>query len=620
MTATVHISRDALFEEDAKWDWSNHSEGISTLTFNPGLSVESIDEGSSHPQDDRDEDHEETSVGEATPQSEPEPRRYKSLSQLYSETDPVQAEEEDCLLISEEPSSYAEAAREEVWKRAMKDEMEAIDRNHTWELVVPPPNCKPIGLKWLFKVKKSAKGEILRYKARLVVKGYSQRHGIDFDEVFAPVVRFEYIRVLIAVAAQEGWTLHHLDVKSAFLNGEVEEELYVKQPEGFLIEGREEWVLRLKKALYGLKQAPRAWYFKLHKCLLSLGFTKSRHEQTVYLKFSSDHKLIVGVYVDDLIVTGTRSEDVKTFKARMAEKFEMSDLGSLSLYLGIEVYQRSDGIYLSQAGYARHILESQGLQDCHSVQTPLEGRIKLSKAGGDALTNSTNFRSIVGSLRYLTHTRPDLLYSVGILNRYMEHPTSDHLAAAKRVLRYVKGTLDFGLRYPKYDSHDAIFGYSDSDFSGDMDDRKSTSGYVFFLGSSILCWGFVKQKTVALSSCEAEYIAATTATCQGIWLNRLVSELRGEEEKAWKLFIDNQSAIILSKNPVHHSRTKHIDTRYHFIRQCVEEKRTVVAYVKSEDQLADILTKSLGRLKFLEMRKRLGVQNTEAEKLEQGGE
>ena len=262
----------------------------------------------------------------------------------------------------------------------MKDEMEAIDRNHTWELVVPPSNCKPIGPKWLFKVKKSAKGEILRYKARLVVKGYSQRHGIDFDEVFAPVVRFESIKVLIAMAAPEGWTLHHLDVKSAFLNGEVEEELYVKQPEGFLIEGREEWVLRLKKALYGLKQAPRAWYFKLHQCLLSLGFTKSRHEQAVYLKSSSDHKLIVGVYVDDLIVTGTRTEDVKIFKARMAEKFEMSDLGSLSLYLGIEVYQRFDSIYLSQAAYARHILESQGLQDCHSTQTPLEGRIKFSKS------------------------------------------------------------------------------------------------------------------------------------------------------------------------------------------------------------------------------------------------
>ena len=202
----------------------------------------------------------------------------------------------------------------------------------------------------------------------------------------------------------------------------------------------------------------------------------------------------------------------------------------------------------------------------------------------------------------------------------MENPTSDHLSAAKRVLRYVKGTLNFSLRYSKHKSYDALCGYSDSDFASDMDDRKSTSGYVFFMGSSIICWRSMKQKTVALSSCEAEYIAATTATCQGIWLNRLINELKGVEEKPWKLLVDNQSAITLSKNPVHHSRTKHIDTRYHFIRQCIEEKKTVFAYVKSEDQLADILTKSLGRLKFLQMRERLGVQNTEAEKLEQGGE
>ena len=426
--------------------------------------------------------------------------------------------------------------------------------------------------------------------------------------------------MLIAIAAQEGWILHHLDVKSAFLNGEVEEELYVKQPEGFLIEGREQWVLRLRKALYGLKQAPRAWYFKLHWCLLSLGFIKSQHEQAVYLKSSSIHKLIGGVYVDDLIVTGTMSEDVKIFKEKMKEIFEISDLGSLSMYLGIEVDQRPDCIYLSQAGYARHIVESQGLQNCHSAQTPLEGRSKFSKAGGGTLTDSTKFQSIVGSLRYLTHTRLDLVYSVGLLSGYMETPTSDHISAAKRILRYVKGTLNFGLRYSKYQTLDPLVGYSDNYFAGDMDDRKSTSGYVFFMGPSILSWSSLKHKTVVLSSCQMEYIAATTAAYQGIWLNRLISKLKGVEEKAWTLLVDNQSAITLSKNPVHHSRTKHIDTRYHFIRQCIEEKRTIVAYVKSEDQLADILTKSLGRLKFLEKRERLGVLNTDVEKQEQGGD
>ena len=389
--------------------------------------------------------------------------------------------------------------------------------------------------------------------------------------------------MLIAIAAQEGWILHHLDVKSTFLNGEVEEELYVNQPEGFLIEGREQWVLRLKKTLYGLKQAPCAWYFKLHRCLLSLGFIKSRHEQAVYLKSSSIHKVIFGVYIDDLIVTGTRAEDVKIFKEKMKEIFEMSDLGSLTMYLGIEVDQRPDCIYLSQAGYARHIIESQGLQDCPSAQTPLEGRSKFSKAGGDTLTGSTKFRSIVGSLRYLTHTRPDLLYSVGLLSRYVETPTTDHLSVAKRILRYVKGTLNLGLRYSKDQTLDSLVGYSNSDFAGDMDDRKSTLGYVFLMGSSIISWGSLKQKTVALSSCEAEYIAATTAACQGIWLNRLISELNGVDETLWKLLVDNQSAITQSKNPAHHSRTKHIDTRYHFIRQCIEEKRTAVAYVKSED-------------------------------------
>ena len=361
VNATVHISRDVLFEEDAKWDWSYHAKGISTLTFNPGLSVESIPEDRSHTKRYLDEDHVENSVEASTPQSEshePKPCRYKSLTQLYSETDRMQVEGEECLIMFEEPSTYVEAAREKVWKRAMKEEMEAIDQNQTWELVTPPPNCRPIRLKWLFKIKKSAKGEILRYKARLVVKGYSQPQGIDFDEVFALVVRFESIRVLISISAQEGWILQHLDVKSAFLNGKVEEELYVKQPEGFPVEGKEQWVLRLRKALYGLKQAPRAWYFKLHRCLLSLGFIKIRHEQAVYLKSSSIHKLILGVYVDDLIVTGTRTEDVKIFKEKMKETFEMSDLGSLSMYLGIEVDQRLDCIYLSQARYAPHIIEN----------------------------------------------------------------------------------------------------------------------------------------------------------------------------------------------------------------------------------------------------------------------
>ena len=258
VNASVHISQDVIFEEGAKWDWSNRGESVPTLTFMIELCVESSMEDQISLGEDVEAERMENYDEEPASHSESEesePLRYKSVAQLYSETNPMQAEGEECLLSFEEPSTYGEAACEEAWNKAMKEEMEASDRSQTWELVAPPPNYRPIWFKWIFKLKKSAKGEILRHKARLVMKGYSQRQGIDFDEVFALVIRFESIMVLIANAAQEGWTLHHLDVKSAFLYGEVEEELYVKQPKGFLVVGREHWVLMLRKALYGLKQA-----------------------------------------------------------------------------------------------------------------------------------------------------------------------------------------------------------------------------------------------------------------------------------------------------------------------------------------------------------------------------
>ena len=234
----------------------------------------------------------------------------------------------------------------------MREEMLAIDRNNTWELEIPPPNCRPIGLKWIFKLKKNSQGEVIKHKARLVVKGYSQRKGIYYEEVYALVVRFETIRILIALAALKGWQIHHLDVKSAFLNGEINEVIHVKKPEGFLVKGKDGHVLRLKKVLYGLKQAPRAWYFKLYTCLISLGFIKSNHEQSLYLKRSDTNTIIVGVYVDDLIVTGLSSVGIENFKAEMTREFDMSNLGSLSSYLGIELKQSKEFIFLSQTTYA----------------------------------------------------------------------------------------------------------------------------------------------------------------------------------------------------------------------------------------------------------------------------
>ncbi|XP_078439884.1 secreted RxLR effector protein 161-like [Wolffia australiana] len=258
--------------------------------------------------------------------------------------------------------------------------------------------------------------------------------------------------------------------------------------------------------------------------------------------------------------------------------------------------------------------------DCKAVSTPLEPRAKFTCNERNTMVNTTEYRSLFGSLRYLTHTRPNLLYSVGILSRFMENPAQEHFNGVKRVLRYVKGTIDFGLFYKKGDLNTELMGFSDSDFAGDVSDRRSTSGYIFFLNGMAVRWSSQKQHIVALSSCEAEYIAATEASCQAIWMNRWISEMKGEGQKPVKLMVENQLAITLSKNPVHHNRTKHIGTRYHFIRLCVEERKIEICYVPMEDQLADIFTKALGKLKFEEMRGRIGVQCLRTEELEQGGD
>ena len=618
INSKVVISRDVVFEENEKWNWSTNGENSHSLMFLPNFLSDQTHEEESQPSDEEEEASVEVTSSSHTSSDIHSPR-YKSLTNLYSETSPIIQDEEAHLLSGEEPLSYAETASEEAWMRAMREEMLSIDRNDTWQLEFPPPNCRPIGLKWIFKLKKNPQGEVIKHKARLVVKGYSQRKGIDYEEVYAPVVRFETIRLLIALAALKGWQIHHLDVKSAFLNGEINEVIHVKQMEGFLVKGKEGYVLRLKKALYGLKQAPRAWYIKLHSCLISLGFVKSKHEPSLYLKQSDSHFVIVGVYVDDLIVSGSSSAGIENFKGEMTRKFDMSDLGFLSSYLGIEVKQGKKFIFLSQTSYAQRLLEHANLGECSAVATPLEARVKFTQEERGSKVNPTLYRSLISSLRYLTHTRPDILFAVGILSRHMENPTQEHYTGVKRVLRYLKGTENYGLFYKKGDLRGELIGYSDSNFAGDSNDRKSTSGHIF-LGGMAVSWSSQKQSIVALSSCEAEYIAATSATCQAVWMSRLLGELMRNEVMKATLLVDNQSAITLSKNPVHHNRAKLIDTRYHFVRQCVEDKKIEIEFVRSEDQLADIFTKALGKMKFLEMCHRIGIRSTPMEELEHGGE
>jgi len=498
--------------------------------------------------------------------SETPPKHYRSLNEIYDDTSEIELEldsEGEALLVEvEEPTRYANAAGNPDWEKAMENEIQSIEKNGTWALTELPAGHRPIGLKWVFKLKKNAEGEVLKHKARLVAKGYVQKQGVDYEEVFAPVARLDTVKLLLALAANRGWEVHHLDVKTAFLNGELEEEVYVSQPEGYAVRGKERKVYKLSKALYGLKQAPRAWNIKLDRSLKELGFIKCFSEQAVYKRGIGKTAIILGVYVDDLIVTGSEKQEIEMFKKQMTDKFEMSDLGLLSYYLGIEVDQQKDFSTLKQSGYAKKVLERFGMHDCNPSKVPMDLGTKLYDDKSGQRVDATKYRRIIGCLRYLVHTRPDLAYLVGVASRYMEKPTTLHMLVVKKIVRYLRGTVDLGLVYTLGEKQEEIVGYSDSDNGGDLGGRRSTAGMAFYLNESLITWGSQKQKTVALSSCEAEFMAATAAAQQALWLRNLYSKLTATKPFVVPLYVDNISAIELMKHPVFHGRSKHIDIKY----------------------------------------------------------
>lgn len=620
----ILVSRDVTFEEEKAWPW-NQSKGEAneqTPQFAVLESQESDGENQTSTEGTYATDND-MSQNLATPEARSqglrlssenyddstEPRHTRKLTDIYNDTEEVELDEELYLMGVEEPASFRQAVEDREWRKAMEKEIESIEKNNTWELSTLPTGQKVIGLKWIFKLKKDADGRIVKHKARLVAKGYVQEHGVDFEEIFAPVTRLETVRLLLALSAKNNWEVHHLDVKTAFLNGELKEDVYVAQPEGFEKVGKEHLVYKLIKALYGLRQAPRAWYAKLNSCLENLGFTKCPYEHAVYTRKEGGETLIIAVYVDDLLVTGSDKDLIEMFKEQMSSNFEMSNLGRLSYYLGIEVKQSEGYIELKQTGYARKILEKAGMNDCNPAKYPMDPKELLTKDEGGTAVDATQYKSLVGGLRYLVHTRPDIAYSVGVVSRFMERPTKLHVNAVKRILRYVKGTLQFGLTYSKQGGNNVLLGYSDSDLGGNLDDRKSTGGVVFYLNESLITWVSQKQRCVALSSCEAEFMAATSAACQGIWLRNVLAQITGESIGPVTLCIDNRSAIDLAKNPVFHGRSKHIDIRFHFIRECVERGEVILKHVPSHEQRADVLTKALTTIKFEKLRSLPGVEN-----------
>ncbi|GAU29902.1 hypothetical protein TSUD_379930 [Trifolium subterraneum] len=567
----IIISRDVIFEENHSWDWNSEGKKRSD-------------------KQDSDDDIE----IETTSEEEESTENLQNLAVYTTNND---------------PKSFGEAEKLDVWRKAMDQEMEAIENNMTWELTTLPDRANTIGVKWVYKTKYNEKGEIEKHKARLVAKGYSQKHGIYYDEVFAPVARWDTIRAILALAAKENWKVFQLDVKSAFLHGELTRDIYVEQPPGYQ-KGNKDMVYKLKKALYGLKQAPRAWYSKIEAYFTVEQFKKCSHEHTLFVKYGSNNKtLIVSLYVDDLICTGNDLSMIHDFKESMKKNFAMTDLGKMKYFLGVEVTQSEDGIFIHQHKYALEILKRFGMENCNKVCSPIVPGCKLSKDENGSATDAKRFKQMVGCLMYLLATRPDLAYSICLVARFMERPTVMHIAAVKRIMRYLKGTLTDGIMYKHTnDKRLELIGWSDSYYAGDLNDRKSTSGYVFMLGTGAISWSSKKQPIVTLSTTEAEYVAAAVCACQCIWLKNVLNHLQITHNNGIVIYCDNSSSIKLSKNPIMHGRCKHIDVRFHFLRNLTKDGIVELKHCKSQEQLADLMTKPLKLEAFLKLKEGLGMQ------------
>jgi hypothetical protein len=507
-----------------------------------------------------------------------------------------------------EPQTVKEAlacADADLWQQAMDDEIRSLLENQTWIWEPIPPGVRPVPVKWVFKIKRDASGNIERYKARLVAKGFLQREGVDYTEVFAPVSKHTSLRTLLAIVAAKDLELQHLDVTTAFLNGDLDETLYMQPPPGY--ERGPGIGCRLQRSIYGLKQAPRQWYSKLKTELQTIGFTVSETDASLFIHQGKDGPTYVLVYVDDLLIAGSPSGTASVVRI-LQETFKVRNMGSATFFLGMDIVRNREmgTIHLGQHRYSSDLVKKFGLEAGKTKSVPMSATSKLCKEAGTPLNPGNQFSELVGGLLYLSVcTRPDITQSVGALARYMSCPTTMHWEAAKHVLRYIAGTLDFGIRFGGGNADD-LLGYCDSDYAGEVDSRRSTTGYVFILNGGVISWSSRLQPTVAASTTEAEYMAAASAVKEALWIRKLLPDL-GIKINVVCIMCDNQGTIKLLKNPIASNRSKHIDVIHHFARDRVARGEVHFEYVATDEMLADCMTKPLPTLKFEFCRDGLGV-------------
>ncbi|XP_060207861.1 retrovirus-related Pol polyprotein from transposon RE1 isoform X1 [Lycium barbarum] len=466
------------------------------------------------------------------------------------------------------PHNPVTALRDPNWKMAMDDKFDALIKNKTWELVPRPPNMNVIRSMWIFTHKEKSNGDFERLKSRLVGDGKTQQVGIDCGETFSPVVKPATIRTVLSISLSKKWPIHQLDVKNAFLHGELKETVYMHQPLGFRDLTHPDYVCLLRKSLYGLKQAPRAWYKRFADYVSSLGFSNNRSDNSLFIYKKGSDMAYMLLYVDDIIFTASSDSLRCSIMALLASEFAMKDLGPLNYLLGIRVTRHKDGMFLSQRMYAEEIIDRAGMSSCKGTSTPVDTKPKVSGSSGAPYDDPNHYRSLAGDLQYLSFTRLDISCAVQQVCLHMHAPRQVHMHALKRIIRYIQGTLDYCLHlYPS--SVTDLLSYTDADWGGCPDTRRSTFGYCVFLGDNLISWSSKRQPTLSRSSAEAEYGGFANVVSESCWLRNLLLELHCPIHKATMVYCDNVSAIYLLGNPVQHQRTKYIDMDIHFVRDKV---------------------------------------------------
>ena len=492
----------------------------------------------------------------------------------------------------------------------MKEEYDALMKNETWELVKKPENAPIVDCKWVYRVKQDKDGNVTKLKSRLVARGFSQQYGVNYWESYSPVIKNSTLRLLLAIAVEEDYFIEQIDIKNAYVNSDLEELIYMRQPDGFVI--GENMVCRLKKSLYGLKQSGYQWNKLLNEKLIKvLGFKRLKSDPCVYVKVRENEKIIIAVYVDDLLFFGKKRSELIKIKSKINKIFAIDDLGECKFVLGLSVKRGSDWLSLNQRQYILDMLQDYDMMACNVVTTPLVQGQKMAQCKGSSaelkcvecgIVDITTYRSLIGSLMFLAvSTRPDIAFAVSMLSRHNCNPHPEHFVAAKRVLRYLRGTLDDGIVFRK--SNQPLTGYADADWANDPVDRRSYTGFVFMLANGPVAWEARKQQTVALSSTEAEYKAISQASREALFLTNILRGLSLEYlAKAPKTNF-NVNLSDLAKHKGFNSRAKHI--RHHFVRELVENGSIKMEHLGTDDMIADLRTKGLGKSSHDSLKKTL---------------